>query len=837
MNDDAYRDLEDAVIELADNEQGIDHFPLVMPAEKWDTLHEAIPHDNTWQFLAPQLAVYNGRTVHIESVTQHPPVSVRTGSPYRTHGGLLGASDWLGWKALALPVVRDDESFWLGMRFEVRSLAAVEEDSARSDETKPQIRRHEVAFTATLREGQVVVLPGLNVNYGGTSENSGSTFLAARIRKLNPSHPATALPSPQPMSGLGVGSDAGVAGELVFQTNPTQNSEPAAAPKIRPPSHIRRQGGDETSAAAIHSDQLVFKHGGCRLQAVPREGSELDVAIDSDELTVMSAPLTLMLTRTGGFGFTRPIQMQAEQCRISQGDLLKVELSGNVLLTAPQQLMRAKADSLLMIIPATGNVNAEDGIKCLMKNVAMTIQMDPAKDSSLLRAEEISIVLDAKTFESSEIAASKVESLRVSDAKQTAAERHGLSPVFSEDRELLSQWDTIRRRRSLQKLVSPKFDRVPLKEAVAWFRTAGDLNIILDESGIEEEGVISTTPVTIELNEVAIHTALRLLLKPLNLGITIDEESSVIIVTSKVRMQGKMVAAAYPVADLVIPIPKSVVVRLSGDGAYVLQPDSGPRSGEVTLLSGAAYENSQLDMDSISELITTVVEPDSWREVGGLGTLRANEKTLSLVIRQTQDVHREVSGLLDQLRRLQDIQVSLQMQTLELPAAFFDDRDDGLAFKPLPESKSHRYVRLSRAQADELRSAGKSGQFPKVTLFNGQFCELRMDEQDETKQNWHVQPVVSGDRRSVRLGVGIDNRRSGNSDDAVPTSVTTVSDGDAILVEVNESTDKEAPFVGEPIPGQPRAFRQVSQPRRFVLIQPKVVIVEEEELLGIDVGK
>lgn len=839
MNDDAYSDLEDAVIELAENEQGIDDFPLVMPAEKWDSLREAIPHDNTWQFLAPQLAVYNGRTVHIESVAQHPPVSVRTESPYRTHGGLLGASDWLGWKALALPVVRDDgESFWLGMRFEVRSLPEAVEDSTKSDAEKLQVRRHEVGFTTTLREGQVVVLPGLNVNYGGTSDSNGSTFLAARVRKADPIHPANALPSPQPMSGSGVGSDAGVAGELVVQTNATQKPEPAAAPALSPPSHIRRQGGDETSAASLHSGQLVFKHGGCRLEAAPKEGSELDVAIDSDELTVMKAQLTLMLTRTDGFGFTRPIQMQAEQCRISQGDLLKVELSGNVLLTAPQQLIRAKADSLLMMIPATGNVNAEDGIKCLMKNVAMTIQMDPATDSSLLRAEEISIVLDAKTFESSEISASKVESLRVSDAKRTAVESNGLSPVFSDDRKLLSQWDTIRGERSLQNLVSPKFDRTPLKEAVAWFRTAGDLNIILDELAIEEEGIIGTTPVTLELNEVAIHSALRLLLKPLNLGITIDEESSVVIVTSKLRMQGKMVAAAYPVADLVIPIPKSVVVRLSDAGAFVLQPDSSPLSDEVTQVSGVAYEHSQLDMDSISELITTVVEPDSWQEVGGLGTLRANETTLSLVIRQTQEVHREVSDLLDQLRRLQDTQVSLQMQTLELPNSFLADWNDDLIFKPLSESTTHRYMRLSSAQADELRSAGKSGQFPKVTLFNGQLCEFRMDEQNGMKQSWHVQPVVSGDRRSVRLGVGIDSGRSGAADEAVPTSVTTVFDGDAILVEVNGSADKAARIVGEPIPGQPRAFRRVSQPRRFVLIQPKVVIVEEEkELLSIDLEK
>jgi hypothetical protein len=395
-----------------------------------------------------------------------------------------------------------------------------------------------------------------------------------------------------------------------------------------------RQGGAASSAASLHSGRLVFRHAGCRLEAVPGEGTQLDVAIDSDGLTVLKAPLTLMLTRTDGFGFTHPLSMQAEQCRITQGDSLKVELSGNVVLSAPQQLMRAKADSLQLTIPAAGNAKPAGGIQCQMKTVAMTIQMDPAKDSSLLRAEEISVVLDANTFKVTELSASKVESLRVSDAKQRA-QRDGLSPVFSRDRQLLSQWDTIRRRRSLQKLVSPKFDRTPLKEVVAWFRTAGDLNIMLDELAIGEEGVTGTTPVTLELNEVAIHSALRLLLEPLNLGITIDEESSVVIVTSKLRMQGKMIAAAYAVADLVIPIPKSVVVKLSDDGTYTLQSTAQTDFDGVRQVSGIVQDHPQIDLDSIRELITTVVELDSCQEVGGMGTLRPSERTLCLVIRRS----------------------------------------------------------------------------------------------------------------------------------------------------------------------------------------------------------
>lgn len=540
----------------------------------------------------------------------------------------------------------------------------------------------------------------------------------------------------------------------------------------------------------------------------------------------------------------RRLDMRADQNSLRfRDDVLSLMLKGNVELrvenssaTDTKSFFTATADSLEISLPKSPEVGATISFPCRMTEAIVRYGIGGTAAPSMVRAEEIMIELNSKTFEISSLNASKVDSLQVSDVKQKIAKSQTV--FFAENRELLSQWDTIRRRRSFQNLVSPDFDQTPLKDAIAWFRDSANLNIIIDELSIEEEGIRTTTPVTLQLKDVQAGSALRLMLRPFNLGVMVDDESGVVIVTSQFHLKGKMIAAAYPVADLVIPKPKPVVVRLSDGQSSVPQANLQNDPDEVRLVSNQVQDHAQLDFDSIGELITTVVEPDSWQEVGGRGTLRTNETTLSLVIRQTQDVHREISDLIDQLRRLRDVQVTLQMQPLELSQGFLADWNDGLEFEPLSEAKLHRYVRLSATQADELRKAGKPTTFPKVTLFNGQLCELRMDEQDGIKQNWHVQPVVSGDRRSVRLGVGIDDGRNRTSDEAVPTSITTVSDGDAILVELIGSTDKENRIVGEPIPGRPRAFRRVSQPRRFVLIQPKVVIVEEEEeLLGVDVGK
>ena len=46
------------------------------------------------------------------------------------------------------------------------------------------------------------------------------------------------------------------------------------------------------------------------------------------------------------------------------------------------------------------------------------------------------------------------------------------------------------------------------------------------------------------------------------------------------------------------------------------------------------------------------------------------QTNLSLVVSQTQEVHEEIADLLDQLRRLQDLQVTIEVRFITLDDAF-----------------------------------------------------------------------------------------------------------------------------------------------------------------------
>jgi len=271
--------------------------------------------------------------------------------------------------------------------------------------------------------------------------------------------------------------------------------------------------------------------------------------------------------------------------------------------------------------------------------------------------------------------------------------------------------------RKLKTPVSLKFRNRPLLEVLEQLAKLTDINIHPDPKGLEEEGVSSDTPITIDLSQdVSLKSALHLILEPLHLSYVIKNE--VLMITSEQLRDGEVYTATYSVADLVIPIPNftpngrqglagalSDAYAISGSGgmgpgtAYLASQDGSQATGVVNpqvlaqmqqLMPGAmgtrgaggggnvpvgpggAGGGAQADFDSLIELITTTVKPSTWDEVGGPGSVSEFRNNLSLVISQTQDVHEEIVDLLEQLRRNQDLQVTIEVRFITLNDNFFE---------------------------------------------------------------------------------------------------------------------------------------------------------------------
>lgn len=259
----------------------------------------------------------------------------------------------------------------------------------------------------------------------------------------------------------------------------------------------------------------------------------------------------------------------------------------------------------------------------------------------------------------------------------------------------------MRVRRSLDQPVSLHFNNAPLSEVLKYVADTQGINVMVDETGLTEEAVTSSTPISINVDGIKLRSALNLILDPLNLGYTIQNE--VLNVTSRMRKHGDLTTVVYQVADLVVPVtptapatqfmpgsgfggdnPMSVAPKgLHGVGANgngFAQVGASPLGGANPALAGMAGSKQALSgpsatthgFEALNQLITTTVSPESWSEMHGSGSIKQHDSTLSLVIRQTQQVHQEIADLLDQLRRLQDLQVTIEVRFITVSDQFFE---------------------------------------------------------------------------------------------------------------------------------------------------------------------
>ena len=270
--------------------------------------------------------------------------------------------------------------------------------------------------------------------------------------------------------------------------------------------------------------------------------------------------------------------------------------------------------------------------------------------------------------------------------------------------------------RKLRTQILPRYTDMPLSEVIDSLAEVSGINIYLDPRGLSQEGVHSDIQVTLNLpQEISLESALMLILERLHLTYVIKNE--VLKVTSEQIRDGEQYTETYNVADLVIPIPNFVpsssmglpglleeayrslpvgvgahgnngpTVVMAGNqppqpggplGANIMPQQFGGGAGgnsapPLGVMPGSPGGAANADFDSLIDLIVGTVEHDTWMENGtGEGEIQPFPTNLSLVISQTQSVHEKVADLLEQLRRLQDLQVTIEVRFIRLTDNFFE---------------------------------------------------------------------------------------------------------------------------------------------------------------------
>jgi len=164
------------------------------------------------------------------------------------------------------------------------------------------------------------------------------------------------------------------------------------------------------------------------------------------------------------------------------------------------------------------------------------------------------------------------------------------------------------------------FVEAPLQEVLDSLKEQHHIEIQIDTKALEDAGIGTDSPVTIDLKGISLRSALNLMLRKLNLTSVIEDE--VLAITTVEEAENRLNTKVYDVADL-------VVCRDDHDVPWE-------------------------DYGALVDIITSTIKPTSWDEMGGPGAIRGYTLGTAkvLIVSQTQDVHEEIANLLKGIREV-----------------------------------------------------------------------------------------------------------------------------------------------------------------------------------------
>ncbi len=171
---------------------------------------------------------------------------------------------------------------------------------------------------------------------------------------------------------------------------------------------------------------------------------------------------------------------------------------------------------------------------------------------------------------------------------------------------------------ALEKPVDINFVVTPFAEIAYALSDLAEVNVAFDSKALAETGVDSETLVAFQAEQLPLKYALALLLRQRQLTFAVYDES--LMITSRDAAEENLLLRCYPVLDLVA--------------------DARP----LTDLHDTRFH----DYQSLIDLISSSIAPDSWDAVGGPSSLEGHDGVLA--VSQTLEGHENVLALLAKLR-------------------------------------------------------------------------------------------------------------------------------------------------------------------------------------------
>ena len=237
-----------------------------------------------------------------------------------------------------------------------------------------------------------------------------------------------------------------------------------------------------------------------------------------------------------------------------------------------------------------------------------------------------------------------------------------------------------------RKITSVDFQEQPLENVIKWLRDVMQADLTVNWVELESAGIGKDTTVTLHLRDKKFETVLKQLLEMAGgatpLGYVLED--GVILISTREGLAKNTLIRTYDINDLLVRVPNFVGPDMnlnmgsdtssngtSGSGNAIADPwaNNTDNAGE-----GNIPTKDELTQQ-IMTMITTSVDPDSWREPWGAGTVGSLTVLPSqgqLVITQTQENHDLIADMLKSLREAQAMEVNIEARFIAVTTGFLE---------------------------------------------------------------------------------------------------------------------------------------------------------------------
>lgn len=250
----------------------------------------------------------------------------------------------------------------------------------------------------------------------------------------------------------------------------------------------------------------------------------------------------------------------------------------------------------------------------------------------------------------------------------------GDNPAFSdseEDRRVLA---TLQSRR-----IPVAFNDTPLANVLEFFKTITLLNMDVDWQSLENVGISRDTPVSLNLTNVTVETALSRITERVSpdqfTGAAWSISDGVLTIASREVINRNKALVIYDIRDLIVEVPDYLGAP-DFDLNTVLQ--QGGQGGGGTGQSPFEEQDVERERRTLEErtneivdIITTNVDTNGWQQNGGdVGMIQ--QLGGNLIITNTPANHRAIHNLLGKLRAARAVQINVETRFLLVSQDFFE---------------------------------------------------------------------------------------------------------------------------------------------------------------------